>query len=219
VRGPRRPWSDALRVRRVWCGAAQMARLAEQDSGGGRNKMRQLARELANMQPGGKLALPVLAAAAVFVRTDALRPDKMRAVLTGPQASHAREGLGVACRACRAWAWLAGAAQCRGLGGRGAGGRGERVVWSGVLVRLRALATTRAQPRPRPARAAARVSCACHVRVRVCACRARRTRAGCSCSTSSAPRATPPTHPSWPSTTRVRLQATRAATGAAQRWA
>lgn len=66
-----------------------MARLADQDSGASRKKMRQLAKELNDMQPGGKLALPCLADAAIFLRQDEARTDKMRAVITGPQVREA----------------------------------------------------------------------------------------------------------------------------------
>lgn len=63
----------------------QMARLADQDSGASRKKMRQLAKEFNDMQPGGRLALPCLAAAAIFLRQDSARLDKMRAIITGPE--------------------------------------------------------------------------------------------------------------------------------------
>ncbi|KAG2482283.1 hypothetical protein HYH03_018796, partial [Edaphochlamys debaryana] len=71
----------------------EMARLADQDSGASKKKMRQLARELADMHPGGKLALPCLGTAAVFVRQDAARSDKMRAIITGPQGTPYEGGL------------------------------------------------------------------------------------------------------------------------------
>ncbi|PNW74777.1 hypothetical protein CHLRE_12g510300v5 [Chlamydomonas reinhardtii] len=70
-----------------------MARLADQDSGASRKKMRQLAKELNDMQPGGKLALPCLADAAIFLRQDEARTDKMRAVITGPQGTPYEGGL------------------------------------------------------------------------------------------------------------------------------
>lgn len=65
--------------------ALQMARLADQDTGASRAKMRRLMKEVADMQPGGRMALPMLSAAAIFVRQDENRTDKMRAVITGPQ--------------------------------------------------------------------------------------------------------------------------------------
>ncbi|GFR44877.1 hypothetical protein Agub_g6220, partial [Astrephomene gubernaculifera] len=71
----------------------EMSRLADQDSGSSRKKARQLARELADMQPGGKLALPCAADAAIFLRQDAARMDKMRAVITGPQGTPYEGGL------------------------------------------------------------------------------------------------------------------------------
>eukprot|EP00198_Chlamydomonas_reinhardtii_P001715 XP_001691051.1 ubiquitin conjugating enzyme family protein [Chlamydomonas reinhardtii] len=45
------------------------------------------------MQPGGKLALPCLADAAIFLRQDEARTDKMRAVITGPQGTPYEGGL------------------------------------------------------------------------------------------------------------------------------
>ncbi|KXZ55997.1 hypothetical protein GPECTOR_2g1549 [Gonium pectorale] len=71
----------------------EMARLADQDSGASRKKMRQLAKELNDMQPGGRLALPCLATAAIFLRQDGARTDKMRAVITGPLGTPYEGGL------------------------------------------------------------------------------------------------------------------------------
>ncbi|GLC54869.1 hypothetical protein PLESTB_000914600 [Pleodorina starrii] len=71
----------------------EMARLADQDSGASRKKMRQLAKEVNDMQPGGRLALPCLAAAAIFLRQDSARIDKMRAVMTGPEGTPYEGGL------------------------------------------------------------------------------------------------------------------------------
>ncbi|GIL70129.1 hypothetical protein Vretifemale_999 [Volvox reticuliferus] len=71
----------------------EMARLADQDSGASRKKMRQLAKEFNDMQPGGRMALPCLAAAAIFLRQDTARIDKMRAVITGPEGTPYEGGL------------------------------------------------------------------------------------------------------------------------------
>ncbi|GIL47684.1 hypothetical protein Vafri_4440 [Volvox africanus] len=71
----------------------EMARLADQDSGASRKKMRQLAKEFNDMQPGGRMALPCLAAAAIFLQQDSARIDKMRAVITGPEGTPYEGGL------------------------------------------------------------------------------------------------------------------------------
>ncbi|EFJ50717.1 hypothetical protein VOLCADRAFT_116740 [Volvox carteri f. nagariensis] len=71
----------------------EMARLAEQDSGASRKKMRQLAKEVNDMQPGGRLALPCMAAAAIYLRQDSARVDKMRAVITGPEGTPYEGGM------------------------------------------------------------------------------------------------------------------------------
>ena len=55
--------------------------MAEQAAGDTQGKMKRLSREMRNLH--GKTALPVHMASSVFVRHDADRMDKVRAMITG----------------------------------------------------------------------------------------------------------------------------------------
>lgn len=55
--------------------------MAEQAAGDTQSKMKRLSREMRNLR--GKTALPIHMASSIFVRHDADRMDKVRAMITG----------------------------------------------------------------------------------------------------------------------------------------
>lgn len=59
--------------------------MAQQVSGDIQTKMKRLSREMRNLR--GKTSLPVHMASSIFVRHDTDRMDKVRALITGKQAS------------------------------------------------------------------------------------------------------------------------------------
>ena len=75
--------SSVAALRGVACGRVYAAKAAEA-AGDTRKKMRRLAQELRALQ--GAQGLPLQAAAAILLRHDGDRPDKMRALLTGAAA-------------------------------------------------------------------------------------------------------------------------------------
>lgn len=64
--------------------------LAQEAAGDTQQKMRRLAKEMRDLR--GRTALPVYAAAAIFVRHDSERFDKVRALITGPQGTPYESG-------------------------------------------------------------------------------------------------------------------------------
>ena len=63
------------------CECRAFAVMADQAAGDTQSKMKRLSREMRNLR--GKTALPVHTASAIFVRHDADRIDKVRAMITG----------------------------------------------------------------------------------------------------------------------------------------
>lgn len=60
--------------------------MAEQAAGDTQSKMKRLSREMRNLR--GKTALPIHMASSIFVRHDADRMDKVRAMITGDALLH-----------------------------------------------------------------------------------------------------------------------------------
>ena len=65
------------------CGCRAFAVMAEQVAGDTQTKMKRLSREMRNLR--GKTALPIHMSSSIFVRHDADRMDKVRAMITGVQ--------------------------------------------------------------------------------------------------------------------------------------
>ena len=77
------PFSSVTSAYACACGRVYAAKAAEA-AGDTRKKMRRLAQELRALQ--GAQGLPLQAAAAILLRHDGDRPDKMRALITGAAA-------------------------------------------------------------------------------------------------------------------------------------
>lgn len=65
----------------VPCDGRAFAAMAEQAAGDTQTKMKRLSREMRNLR--GKTSLPIHMASSIFVRHDADRIDKVRAMITG----------------------------------------------------------------------------------------------------------------------------------------